>query len=128
MLPADALANSSILAFSSALLTGPRRVTTPPAVMILTFLAVRLSALSFTTAWRIACVTLRSSGLFDCSPAVWVWPPRSRSFFLELSAPALASSAASAVTLRAAIAARERRDFAGRYFIGNVRLVHHETQ
>ena len=53
------------MAFSASVLTGPRSVTIPLAVMIFTFFAVAESDLSATIARRIAAVSLMSSGLLD---------------------------------------------------------------
>jgi hypothetical protein len=53
------------LRFLGGGLNGPRRVTLPSAVMILTFVAVIESESSATTARRIAAVILMSSGLSD---------------------------------------------------------------
>src|SRR4030095_732699 len=90
-----------IFAVSCAVLTGPRSVTWPLAVMILMFFAVIESSLSFISACRIACVIFKSAGLFDWSPDVWVSPERSRSFVAVLSGFAFSLSAANAARLSA---------------------------
>src|ERR1700682_3119449 len=96
-LPATDLASCAILVFSSAVLTGPSRVTWPFTVMILMFCAVTERLLSFTIARRISAVIFTSSGLFDWSPDVLVSPDRSRSFCAVLSTGGVLSSANSLV-------------------------------
>src|SRR4030095_8128212 len=90
-----------IFAFSSAVLTGPRSVTWPLAVMTLMFFAVIESSLSFISACRIACVIFRSAELFDWSPDVSVSPERSRSFVAVLSGLVFSLSAAKPARLTA---------------------------
>ena len=58
--PATCLAFASIAAFSSALLTGPRKVTVPPEVTIFTLWAFVENELSPTTAWRTVAEICRS--------------------------------------------------------------------
>ena len=67
--PATFRAKAAIFSRSSALFTGPRRVTFPFVVMIFTFLAVKESEPSPTTALRISCVIFRSDVLFPCRSA-----------------------------------------------------------
>src|SRR5215813_10307940 len=83
--PAMLWALASIVAFSCGVLTGPRSVTTPWAVIILTFLALVDSDLSAIIALRICCVRFKSALLLDWSPGVTVSPPRSRTLRPVLS-------------------------------------------
>src|SRR6266566_3571854 len=83
--PAMLWALASIVAFSWGVLTGPRSVTMPFAVIILTFLALVDRDLSAIIALRICWVRLRSAFVFDWSPGVTVSPPRSRTLRPVLS-------------------------------------------
>src|SRR4051812_34451145 len=79
---------ASMVAFSWGVVTGPRSVTTPFAVIILTFLALVDRDLSAITALRICWVRCRSAFLFAWSPGVTVSPPRSRTLRPVLSGAA----------------------------------------
>src|SRR4029453_16307561 len=83
--PAMLWALASIVAFSWGVLTGPRSVTTPFAVIILTFLALVDRDLSAMSAFRISWVSCRSAFSFDWSPGVIVAPLRSRTLRPVLS-------------------------------------------
>src|SRR5207249_1134415 len=100
-----------MVVFSAALLTGPRSVTTPFVVMILTLWAFVESPLSATTALRIAWVMATSDLVFDWSPGVMVAPWRSRTFLPELSAGGSAARVAGAQAVSAAPIIRAAASF-----------------
>src|SRR5581483_636265 len=68
--PATATAFAAMDSRSAPLATGPRSVTCPATVMILTFRPAVEIAPSATIAWRIRCVSRRSLAAFDWSDAV----------------------------------------------------------
>ena len=61
---AHSISISPMSRFSSALLTGPLKVTRPSFVMIFTFLALTDILLASPIPWRIEAVVLMSSALF----------------------------------------------------------------